>query len=77
MKTTLLSSVGWLGKIVIYTKKIFCCVYLILFNLNFTFILTLSLTWFFILFSEDVQKNAVTLCRAYITQQKISELVSA
>ena len=66
MKTTLLFI--WnvcLGKILIYRKKIFCCVQLILFNLNFTFILTLNLNRFFIPLAEDVQKHCYYIQSIY------------
>ena len=61
---------GWLGKTLIYTEKIFCCVKFILFNLNFTFILSLNLSCFNIPIAGDVQKLCYLHYEEYLLLNK-------
>ena len=61
MKTKLCFHLGgWLGETLIYTEKVFFVDFVllrILIILNFTFFLSLNLSFFFIQIAGDVQKN--------------------
>ena len=81
MKTKLCFHLGvWLGETLIYTEKVFFVDFVllrILIILNFTFFLSLNLSFFFIQIEEMFKRIAITLCRVFITQQNISTPLSA
>ena len=69
---------GWLGKTLMYTEKMFLLSLIYSNYLKFCFF---SFFKFNVFFSSQLQEKfkriAITLCRVFITQQKISTPLSA
>ena len=68
---------GRLGKTLIYKEKMFLLSLIYSNYLKFYFFLSLNLSFFSSQLQEMFKRIVITLCRVFITQQKISTPLSA